>query len=325
MSARVLKVLNTSNSESSGSTNASSAGDNDGNGGNGGDEFAFLFPKTTAGGGFESLPGTPGSSDSSPDGSGDFNPPAFPAYMAPQSHKSDSEASDEGSPPSSPFLSNVSSAHRNSRITSGPKLHPHDIYQLSDSYLYHISRRYGFGGPDWRRIEWLPYPGGPPDPGQGHPNGGPESMRHAVTDTRAGLATILGVDSGAAVAELLIANDRDDRANYNFGAYDSETLNLPGWKRTLEFREAGGSLDPDWIITWASICVGILRFCRDASVIDFITVLERVVREEERQRTADPESDDEGMYDVCDLLEDMCLFAEATTIRERERKLGPPR
>ncbi|RYC55119.1 hypothetical protein CHU98_g11091, partial [Xylaria longipes] len=126
-----------------------------------------------------------------------------------------------------------------------------------------------------------------------------------------------------AVGELLGPMEKGDRANYNFGAYALGSLGFDeGWKRTIEFREAAGSLDPDWIITWANICVGILRFCRDASVIDFITVLERVVREEERQRTA---NDDEGMYDVCDLLEDMCLFTEATTIRERERKLGPPR
>ncbi|KAI0185998.1 hypothetical protein EV127DRAFT_440225 [Xylaria flabelliformis] len=240
----------------------------------------------------------------------------------------DHKTSDKRSPTSSPLLSNVSPVHRNSRITSGPKLHPHDIYQLPDSYIHRVSQVYSFDGARWRRISWLPYPGGPPDPQENHVQGGiacrPGCTQHVVTDTRAGVATVLGVDSGAAVAQLLRAVTTGDRANYNFTAYELESLLLPGWMRTIEFREAGGSLDPEWIITWINICVGMLRFCRDASVVDFITVLERVIREEERQRT-NPERDDEDIYDVCDLLEDICLFTEATTIRERERKFGPPR
>ncbi|KAI1756601.1 putative amidoligase enzyme-domain-containing protein [Xylaria castorea] len=325
MFARAFEVPGTPSSESSTSTNASRVVNN------GGNEFGFLFPKATTGGAFDSLDGIPSSPDNSPGTGGDFNPPAFATFMASPSHENDDhEASDQSSSTSSSFLSNASPAHPNSRITGGHKLRPHDIYQLPDSYVHRVSRLYNFDSARWQRISWLPYPGGPPDPNEKHPRGGeacagPECTQHVVTDTRAGLATILGMDSGAAVGELLHAVIQGDRANYNFTAYELDNLRLPTWPRTLEFREAGGSLDPDWIITWVNICVGILRFCRDASVIDFITVLERVVREEERQRTPNPERNDEGMYDACDLLEDMCLFAEATTVRERERKFGPPR
>ncbi|KAI0486328.1 hypothetical protein F4859DRAFT_365164 [Xylaria cf. heliscus] len=245
-----------------------------------------------------------------------------------ESRNSDNHQGSGSAPDSSPFISNVSSVHQNNRIARGPKLRPHDVYQLPDSYIFRISNRYSFAGPEWRRIPWLPFPGGPPDPAEDHPRGScprPDCLQHVVTETRAGVATILGLDSGAAVAELLVPSERGDRANYNLMPYESEILFLGGDKRTIEFREAGGSLDADWILTWIRVCVGILRFCRDASVADFIDVLERVVREEERQRVTMRGPGDEDMYDVCDLLEDLCLFAEATIIRQRERDLGPPR
>ncbi|KAI0547476.1 hypothetical protein F4679DRAFT_365411 [Xylaria curta] len=332
-SARVFKVPSMPSSDLSSSVDASNATNNRGN------EFGSLFPKVTTGGAFDSLPGTPNSSNSHSASESGFNPPAFSAYMASSSHKidghknddhenDDHETSDKLSPASSPFLSNVTPTSRNSRITSGHKLRPHDIYQLSDSYIHRISHIPNFNSARWERISWLPYPGGPPDPQEDHQRDSiacrPECTQHVVTDTRAGVAIILGADSGAAVAQLLRATSTGDRANYNFTAYELDSLRFPETTRTIEFREAGGSLDPDWIITWINICVGIMRFCRDASVIDFITVLERVVREEEKQRT-NPEGDDENIYDVCDLLEDICLFAEATTVRERERKFGPPR
>ncbi|KAI1739263.1 hypothetical protein F4680DRAFT_466427 [Xylaria scruposa] len=333
-SARVFQVPGTPSSDSSSSANASRAANN------GGNEFGFLFSKAATGGAFDSLPGTPSSSNSHSNSGSGFNPPAFSAYRASSSHEIDDhknddhendehETSDKHSPTSSPFLSNVSPTNRNSRIISGHKLRPHDIYQLSDSYIHGISHVYDFDGARWRRISWLPYPGGSPDPQENHQRGGiacrPGCTQHVLTDTRAGVATVLGVDSGAAVAQLFRATTTGDRANYNFQAYELDRLDLSGWARTIEFREAGGSLDPDWIVTWVKICVGMMRFCRDASVIDFITVLERVVREEERQRTSDSERDDKDIYDVCDLLEDICLFAEAATVRERERKFGPPR
>jgi hypothetical protein len=180
-----------------------------------------------------------------------------------------------------------------------------------------------------------------PDPREDHPRGTPgcDGLRckaHAVTDTRTGLATILGVNSGAAAAVLLTYFEDDPlrRLNYNFGAYGPDVLGEGHFgsenataKRTLEFREAGGSLDAEFISTWARISAGIVRFCRDASVVDFLSVLERILGEEDRRTTAFNWGvvDEDEMYDVCDLLEDMCMFSEAATIRRRERRRGPPR
>ncbi|KAI1279236.1 hypothetical protein F5Y07DRAFT_397331 [Xylaria sp. FL0933] len=228
-------------------------------------------------------------------------------------------------------------SQRNNRLPASGKLQPHDITQLPISYVAHVSADAYLKDAHWDRIAWLPRPGGrgKVDPRQAHPRGsvtcgGPECRAHVTTTTRAGLATILGVDSAAALATLLISPGEDlqedeyaPRLNYNFQAYAPFNLGSEirdSERRTVEFREAAGSLDPEWIVTWSRICVGIMRFCRDASVSDFISVLEKVVRQEERVRDGK-----EMKYDVCDLLEDMGLFAEAAIVRRRERELGPPR
>ncbi|KAI0429305.1 hypothetical protein F5Y09DRAFT_310723 [Xylaria sp. FL1042] len=91
-------------------------------------------------------------------------------------------------------------------------------------------------------------------------------------------------------------------------------------KRTVEFREAAGTTDAEWIVTWSRICVGLMRFCRDASVDDFIYVLHKLSHQEERVSAGK-----EITWDVCDLLEYIGLFAEAAIVRRREKELGPPR
>ncbi|KAI0203951.1 hypothetical protein F4808DRAFT_457655 [Astrocystis sublimbata] len=318
------KTFRVPSTPSSADSNAHSAENNDG------DPMAFVFPKPatsdapSVSSSFTSL------SDSS-DSGGAFNPPAFEAYMAPQKdsiQEEDDSKDDEADHRSRDH--EAPGGHQSSgRISRGPKLEPHDIYSLPYDYIQRITLSKRFGEAQWNRISWLPYRGGPSDPEETHPRGegcdGP-NCPHVTTDTRSGLATLLGVDSGAAVGELFVSRTPSQRPNYNFTAYELDSLKLDGWRRTIEFRESGGSLDPDWITCWASICVGILRFCRDASVLDFITVVERVAREEERRRHSNRNKHRDGtIYDVCDLLEDMCLFAEAAKVRERERILGPPR
>ncbi|KAI0966810.1 hypothetical protein F4678DRAFT_475709 [Xylaria arbuscula] len=244
---------------------------------------------------------------------------------------------------SSPFRNSVSSLNhgqKKSRGQGNDKLQPHDIRDLSYSYIVAVSRMAHFTEDHWQRISWLPHPGrrGLPDPLETHKRHslicpGPDCRGHAVTDTRAGLATILAVDSAAALAALLVSPAKDNthtmeslhanRLNYNFTAYASATLASSfrdAAKRTIEFREAGGSLDAKWIATWSRICVGIMRFCRDAPVDKFMDVLERIVRQEERTREGR-----DVTYDVCDLLEDIGLFVEAAIVRRREAQLGPPR
>ncbi|KAI0869402.1 hypothetical protein GGS24DRAFT_165375 [Hypoxylon argillaceum] len=235
---------------------------------------------------------------------------------------------------SSSFLNNPSTVTDKDRIFKDRKLHPHDINQLSDSYRDLITKEFHFYDGTWDRISWLPRPGGfgPPDRGESHPRGrecrrlaveGQDCAGHPTLDTRAGVAALLGADSAAAVGTML-SGWFGNRPNYNFGAYDLDVRLLAG-KRTIEFREAGGTLDPDSIVLWMRVCAGIVRFCRDASVVEYLAVLERVVREEERLRVIPPGAEDDDMYDVCDLLEDLCLFTEATTIYKREQAHGPPR
>ncbi|KAI1161389.1 hypothetical protein F5B18DRAFT_674643 [Nemania serpens] len=275
-------------------------------------------------------------SDSS-GGSSDYNPPASKALNKSYPSLSESHGkSSSSSSSSSAFVSNTgSSNHRQPSISDDekPKLLPHNISQLSRSYIERIAPSMNLPpGLEARivRIPWLPGPGGrPADPGEPHRRGSDECWEgchnHPVTDTRAGLAAIMLNDNGAG------------RLNYNLIAYEVGTRANNDIKRTIEFREAGGSLDAEWVVLWAKICVGILRFSRNAPVDEYLDVLERVVGEEERGRRRDDGEDveeglydvcdlldDMGLYDVCDLLDDMGLFAEATAIRRRERELGPP-
>ncbi|GAW20704.1 hypothetical protein ANO14919_102130 [Xylariales sp. No.14919] len=333
--SRALSRLQEADSSSSGFDNidlASNPGSSDGSG-----SHQSSANDLGLRGGFSRPPSTGGDDSASSgisillsDSSGGFNPPAFQAL----SGRRDGRPRPSTSGPSS-FWANASSAgSRNNR--AAPKLQPHDFLDLSNSYISRVTSKTGLTYQHWDRISWLPYPGGPRDPRDPHPRfsevcPGPDCRQHAVTDTRAGLATILGVNSGAALGTLLVCEpevgDRTEyapRANYNFKAYGPQTLRggrRSGEKRTIEFREAGGSLDAEWIVLWTKICVGIMRFCRDAMVSDFITVLEKIVSEEEGQRA----DGWEVKYDVCDLLEDICLFTEAATVRRRERDLGPPR
>ncbi|KAI1198717.1 putative amidoligase enzyme-domain-containing protein [Nemania serpens] len=107
------------------------------------------------------------------------------------------------------------------------------------------------------------------------------------------------------VAELLSGRERPAT---NFLNYQCEHLEPSGkTMRTIEFRAADGSLDGEWIATWARICAGLFTFALDAPPGDFIGVLENC-------DTADRE---DGVYDVVDLLEDVGLFAEARYVEKR--------
>ncbi|KAI1356747.1 hypothetical protein F5Y01DRAFT_265660 [Xylaria sp. FL0043] len=167
-------------------------------------------------------------------------------------------------------------SQRSNGVPASGKLQPHDITHLPISYIANVSADAYLKDAHWDRIAWLPRPGGrgKVDPRQAHPRGsvtcgGPECRAHVTTTTRAGLATILGVDSAAALATLLISPGEDlqedeyaPRLNYNFQAYAPFNLDSEiraSERRTIEFREASGSLDPEWIVTWSRICVGIMR------------------------------------------------------------------
>lgn len=104
-----------------------------------------------------------------------------------------------------------------------------------------------------------------------------------------------------------------ERPAISFMSYLCERLTASKTEmRTIEFRMADGSLDGEWIATWAKICAGLFTFALYASPGDFIDVLEncdRAVKED-------------GVYDVVDLLDEVGLFAEAKYVERRLMENG---
>ncbi|KAI0391980.1 putative amidoligase enzyme-domain-containing protein [Xylariaceae sp. FL0594] len=90
--------------------------------------------------------------------------------------------------------------------------------------------------------------------------------------------------------------------------YDCLSLRMPEKNRTVEVRMAAGSLDGEWVATWARICVGLFRFALYVPPGKFIDVLTRC--EQAVQGKGSP-------YDVLDLLNDLGLFAEAVIAEKR--------
>ncbi|KAH9984550.1 hypothetical protein F4779DRAFT_639702 [Xylariaceae sp. FL0662B] len=77
-----------------------------------------------------------------------------------------------------------------------------------------------------------------------------------------------------------------------------------------EFRGAEGSHDPQWVTTWAKICVGLVRFAINAPIDALLNVLSH----------CDTAEKEDGKYDCIDLLDELGLFAEAVVAEERIKK-----
>ncbi|KAI0108729.1 putative amidoligase enzyme-domain-containing protein [Nemania sp. FL0031] len=94
----------------------------------------------------------------------------------------------------------------------------------------------------------------------------------------------------------------------SFSGYRCDSVANPKrFLRTIEFRLGDGSLDAEWVSTWAKICTGIFKFAIYSSVSDFASVL----------ANCDRASTEDGSYDVVDLLDEMGLFAEAERAEKR--------
>ena len=102
------------------------------------------------------------------------------------------------------------------------------------------------------------------------------------------------------------------RFNYNLLAYEFQDLGDLEIRRTVEFREAAGSLDPPWVAAWSRICSRIVEFCLEATEGVFVDVLMRVVEAE----LAFEVSGEEMRYDVVDLLNDLGLRDEAKLVEK---------
>lgn len=103
------------------------------------------------------------------------------------------------------------------------------------------------------------------------------------------------------------------RTLYDAGEARPSADNPPGWEAdhpygkteyvTLESREAVGTLDADWIVTWARVLCGLMDWCRRVSPSEFMRIV-ALCEHPER-------------YDVVKLLQDVGLHAEAAYCEQR--------
>ncbi|XXG95022.1 hypothetical protein Hte_001282 [Hypoxylon texense] len=114
---------------------------------------------------------------------------------------------------------------------------------------------------------------------------------------------IFNTTTSCEVAHLL---GGEDRKRVNLQAYSCSHFAESNKRYTIEFRGAGGDLSP-WVVTWAKICVGLIRFAISAPVENFLDVL----------ISCDRSKEEEGIYDVIDLLDDLGLPAEALIAEQR--------
>lgn len=143
---------------------------------------------------------------------------------------------------------------------------------------------------------------------------------------------------------------QDRRANYSFANYRrsrprptsagiSKKSPASPAATTIEFREAAGSVDGDWIAIWARICVGLVRWALDcgryASAVgedadEYMAVLSRIAERvdsfygiDQKMEWRRPEAGQyRERYGVLDLLCDIGLEEEAEWIGDRVSRLG---
>ncbi|OLN97012.1 hypothetical protein CCHL11_02253 [Colletotrichum chlorophyti] len=149
------------------------------------------------------------------------------------------------------------------------------------------------------------------------------------TDVMSGVRDLLGADMTAAQVGELMRNRRYDKSiNYKFNAYalpafdyiseaysadhknSSAPMGLVG-NTTVEFREAAGSLDVEWIATWAKICCRLLEWSRDSAPADYMGIIRLLAWAQEEEGAE---------YDVVDLLTGIGLLVEARLCEERLAK-----
>ncbi|GKT40191.1 uncharacterized protein ColSpa_00372 [Colletotrichum spaethianum] len=147
-------------------------------------------------------------------------------------------------------------------------------------------------------------------------------------DVMSGVRDLLGADlTVAQVGELMRHKSFPKNINYKFDAYSLYNVNAQGLRRddiskgtnerhttkmnTVEFREAAGSLDMEWIATWARICCRLLEWSRDAAPAEFLCVIRLLAWAQEEEG---------AQYDVVDFLIDLGLLKEARFCEERLQK-----
>jgi hypothetical protein len=152
-----------------------------------------------------------------------------------------------------------------------------------------------------------------------------ESLDSLVNTTvRSGVAHILACKNRTEVAQLLHHPTAMyyDRLNYNLKQYMGPQYNANNDSTgTVEFREAVGTMSPEWVSAWSNICLGFFRFAREASDARFWAVIEQLANAEAAVQARTPK---QHRYDMISLLFDMGLFAEALFL-ERNLRQDPVR
>ncbi|KAK1996200.1 hypothetical protein LX36DRAFT_671905 [Colletotrichum falcatum] len=146
-------------------------------------------------------------------------------------------------------------------------------------------------------------------------------------DVMSGVRDLLGADlTVAQVGELMRNRVSPKHINYKFDAYSLRNVKAQNpnsspfdwngdWSdskwNTVEFREAAGSLDMEWIATWARICCRLLEWSRDAAPAEFMCVIRLLAWAQEEEG---------AQYDVVDFLIDLGLLKEARFCEDRLEK-----
>lgn len=138
--------------------------------------------------------------------------------------------------------------------------------------------------------------------------------QETCTSVMSGLRVLCGpemyADTTRAIHELL--GHIGQRFNYNSLAYDFMDSGALEIRRTIEFREAVGSVDPSWVAAWAKICSRIVEFCLEAEEDVFVELLMTILEAEVAFETSGGHS----RYDVVDLLNDLGLHNEAELVEK---------
>lgn len=147
----------------------------------------------------------------------------------------------------------------------------------------------------------------------------PDPRRVVNKTVFSGVRHIMRCSSREEVADLLRPVDLlycTDRLNYSLDSYAPALFSgeQPALRGTAEFREAGGTLSAGWVVVWTSICLGILRFARDAPDVHFWTVVGKLAQAEAAAMRGEEHS-----YDMISLLVDMMLPDEARFLEGKLR------
>lgn len=139
--------------------------------------------------------------------------------------------------------------------------------------------------------------------GGGFPDGPQEIL--AGADILQGAKEIMKCRTHDAVSTIMGA---ESRCAYNFdNYYDVKRRDDKTPKRTVEFRQAAGTMDGHWVTTYAKICLGIAKFAETATDASLWTLIWECHRADKNKI----------WYDVFDLLLDLGLPEEARVVQNR--------